>query len=190
MGTARTTGWSGPQAQTYRALTRLRGGAGKEKAQDWVLGTRQGGHPVCIPASFTLGSVNGALSAEFTGDRAQPRSWHCPSSCEHEAGSTLAGGPSRELGQPAPWPRVPGPRCLLRYLATLGSPTEHRLREGQAARYTAVSARGQNRGFAPAQCPTRRPGREGGGSPTWRPEMSIFSRTLNFWPMSRSLGTQ
>lgn len=33
-------------------------------------------------------------------------------------------------------------------------------------------------------------GGEGGCSLTWRSEMSIFSRTLNFWPRSRGLGTQ
>lgn len=52
----------------------------------------------------------------------------------------------------------------------------------------------QQPGLSDPPCPepcqgSREEGR-GRASPTWRPEMSIFSRTLNFWPMRRSLGTQ
>lgn len=50
--------------------------------------------------SFPWGSGNGALRADFTGDRRWPRSWHCPS-FEHEASRALAGRPSRGTGDSA-----------------------------------------------------------------------------------------
>lgn len=190
MGIVRIIGWFGFQVQIYRVLIRFRGGVGKEKVQDWVLGIRQGGYFVCIFASFIFGFVNGVLSVEFIGDRVQFRFWYCFFFCEYEVGSILVGGLSRELGQFVFWFRVLGFRCFLRYLVILGLSIEYRFREGQVVRYIVVSVRGQNRGFVFVQCFIRRLGREGGGLFIWRFEMFIFFRILNFWFMSRSLGIQ
>lgn len=88
-------------------------------------------------------------------------------------------------------PGMPGQGTLRDGLALPESPTEQRLREvGQWPGVQLHVQQGPEPMSLSLLCAL--PGEWGGkeGSPTWRSEMSIFSRILNFWPMSRSLGTQ
>lgn len=102
-------------------------------------GNRQDGHPICIHPKFLLESVSGALRANFTGDRRWPRSWHCPSSCQHEAGSALAGTQVEGQGILPIQPRMLGQGALRDVPPCLGQDRSKAQRSSQATSCTAVS---------------------------------------------------